>query len=714
MTSRAARFVHMKPAVSRLVRAVLIGVAALYAVYLTGVNVFLSTRLFERLVNRAPETIWIHFERAWSLFPGRIHARGLQIRARDSMVEWFLEIGTVDFDVSMTGLLRKRFVASHVDADQVGFRLRNRLATEPTSDADYAELPPLPGLGPFGVTQPPILDAGDWDDAYYHLWTVDLEDVDARDVREVWADKLRFAGRARVQGRFLLKPLRILEVGPAAGSISEGTVGRGPRTMVQALAGSFTYTLARLDPRSTGSKGALYRSRIETDLRATVVDGGVLVDVPRLVVRLDHGVVMAGSRVDAAGVVRRGAERVTAAVIAEAGTTGLHFRAVGTLDTPGLDLSHASVVGELSGLALGDPVRAIDAVVTGSGRLTSAPWSVRADADGKLRLVVWQLVPRTFVLERLQAALSDVRVRGPGLEAALASVEVAGRHIVQRGGAVTLEHGKVTAERGAGKVGGRPFALARARLEVASPRFDLGQPALRGADLHVDIEGAVLDDAAGLRALFPDLPLERGRVALAARFDLRASDKTGSGSADLALDDAAMRAGSGRVTGDAHAHLGIHAYQAATQEVDLSGSQVTLYRVAAQGKTSWRGQLTATGALLRLDGAPALDAQVDLRATDASLFLAALSDKIPGILIGLLRMPDLHATATLSVAKDKLDVEHVDARGGNVRVHGDYRADGDRKQGEFVVKKGVIPVNLKIDKAGVHVTVLKGSTARDR
>jgi hypothetical protein len=701
--------------VPRLVRAVLIGVAALYAVYLLGVNVFLSTGLFERVVNRGPETIWIHFERGWSIFPGRIHARGLQIRGRDAQVEWFLQIAKVDFNVSLTGLLHKHFSASHIDADEVSFRLRTRLPSEPTSVDDYAALPAIPGLGPYGVKQPPIYDAGDWDDHYYHLITVDLEDVVARNVREVWVNDLRFAGLARVEGRFFLRPLRVLEVGPATMTVVEGTMGRGPKVIAQGVAGTAGYTLDPLDPRITGGSGMLHHSNIDTDLRLTVVDGRAVIDVPRLALRLNHGIVMAGTRVDAAGVLRDGKDRLVAAIVAEAGPTSLAFRLVGTLDTPRADVTRATVVGELSGLALGDPVHALDAVVTGSGRVTAEPWNVRADTDAKLRIVVWEFVPQTFVLERLHAALTAVRVRAPAFDAALTSVELDGRHVVVRDGDVTLSHGKIAVSGGAGKIGGQSFGLATAVVEASSAtRLDLAHPTLRGTDVHVAIAGGELANLSGLRAVIDDFPIDRGRATLSARYDLRASDRSGSGAADLTLSNASVHIGAGRITGDVRARLGVHAYQAATQEVDFSGSQVVFERVAAQGKTNWKGQLVATGALFRLDRSPELDAQIDLRATDASPFLAIIADKIPGILIGLLRMPSFHASANLSLAAGKMDIEHVEATGGDVRIHGDLRFDKDHHQGEFVVKKDTLPVNIKIDKDGAHVTVFKGSTARDR
>ncbi len=37
--------------------------------YLAGINIFLSTGLFEDLVDADPKTIDIHYERGWSIAP---------------------------------------------------------------------------------------------------------------------------------------------------------------------------------------------------------------------------------------------------------------------------------------------------------------------------------------------------------------------------------------------------------------------------------------------------------------------------------------------------------------------------------------------------------------------------------------------------------------------------------------------------------------------
>src|SRR5262249_31554967 len=165
---------------------------------------------------------------------------------------------------------------------------------------EFAYLPPIPGLAAFALRQPPIFDAGDWDDRYYHLWTVDLEDVRATHVREIWVDSLRFAGDARIDGRFRLKPLRALDVGPVEMTIADGTAAHVGAPLARGLAGWLALRLHPFAPRIPLLAGVAHPGGLAPDLRATRAGKGVAGDLPRLALRVEHGVVMPGTHVEGA------------------------------------------------------------------------------------------------------------------------------------------------------------------------------------------------------------------------------------------------------------------------------------------------------------------------------------------------------------------------------------------------------------------------------
>lgn len=297
----------------RLLRLGAIVVVALYALYLVAANEFLSTSLFERVVNASDRTaIEVTYRRGWSWFPGRVHADDLRIRASDSKVEWLLTIDDVDFDVSLAGLLRRQFDVARVRGRGVALRARQKLDAQPESVEEIARLPPIPGFPAFSVrpSGPPSPEA--WDDARWRLWTVRLEDVIAEDVREVWIDDGRFQGHARVRGRFRLEPLRAVDVGPAHVEIDEGRVTAGPSLLVaESVAGKADVTIDRFDPRTLEGRGLLRYLTVAADLRGTLADVGTLplrvppevylsggADVGRLALDVRRGVISAGTRVD--------------------------------------------------------------------------------------------------------------------------------------------------------------------------------------------------------------------------------------------------------------------------------------------------------------------------------------------------------------------------------------------------------------------------------
>jgi hypothetical protein len=206
---------------ARLAAYTLMGIAVLY---LGGMNVFLGTHLFRNLISAEPESLRVEYDRAYSLWPGRIHVEGLSIRGRDSNIEWILRLDRCDFHVIFADLARMKFHVQEVRGDGLGLRVR--LRADVVSPGTMAALPPVPGF-----PDPPLTDVGPppppITDATYRLWSVDLEDVVADHVREVWIDTLRYSGDLEIRGRWAFRPMRMLDVGPATIDVRALDAGRG-------------------------------------------------------------------------------------------------------------------------------------------------------------------------------------------------------------------------------------------------------------------------------------------------------------------------------------------------------------------------------------------------------------------------------------------------------------------------------------------------------
>ncbi len=298
----------------RVVRAAVVAIVSVYALYLLAINVFLSTSLFQRMLGQDPETLDIHYASAWSVFPTRIHARDLSIRSSDSNVEWILRLDEVTFDVSLLSLVRQRFEVSFAHGHGISMRARQKLDRTPDTVAEVATLAPVDGFPAYSVRPalPPHPER--WDDAQYHLWTVLLEDVVAEDVRELWIDHERFTGSARITGRFYLKPIRAVEIGPAHVDIREGKVAIGKDgTLVDTLGGTVDATVERFDPRDVPGNTVFRHVSVAAELHASFADMATslasmdlpfairgTVDAPRISAHVDHGRVVRGTHLEIA------------------------------------------------------------------------------------------------------------------------------------------------------------------------------------------------------------------------------------------------------------------------------------------------------------------------------------------------------------------------------------------------------------------------------
>src|SRR5207244_13296620 len=81
-----------------------------------------------------------------------------------------------------------------------------------------------------GLPPVPFKEEGPDDDNpdfRYRIFTVWLEDIEGAGVRQIWIDRFRLEGAARVAGAFYLKPIRDVWVQPAGLRLQGGTGSAG-------------------------------------------------------------------------------------------------------------------------------------------------------------------------------------------------------------------------------------------------------------------------------------------------------------------------------------------------------------------------------------------------------------------------------------------------------------------------------------------------------
>jgi hypothetical protein len=627
-----------------------------YLAYVVGMNLFLSTGLFDMVVNADPRAIDVHFDRGWSLRPGRIHATNLAVRDRDGSYEWILHIRQVQFDISFLALTKQRFQVTNVHGVGGSFRMRSRLDPSEVTPERLAGIPPIDGFPAVPIRPFQQCSVNEWDDAKYHLWTVQLDDVHADAVREIWFDRYRIDGEVSAAGRFYLKPVRAVEVGPLHSEIRDTGLSVDGVWWVEHLDSSDDLTVPRFDPRTGGGLAFFQRMRLAVESRGALPDVARLpfpmppdtqvrgaLDVRHFALRLENGSPADGSTFDTTGpkvVVDLGDHRVTSAVTVN-GSMQEHdkvaFRAVA--GSARLERSGETVL------------RAPRIDVTGTARRPTAGYSLEG-----LHLVV----------DSPDVEVPDVRALGAYIPPSARVKLASGR-----------AHGSVSAEAWADE--------ARAK----------GRASMQATDLDVNVGDVHMTGVMAAQAAVGSVDLRSGEMehpAASVTVDSRVvvPPQASPGAKELAADVRAVAETRG--------------YSPRDRTFDISGSGVRMRNMTVAGDPapSSEGAAWLPNATLRLDR-PLLEGHASLNVTDATPLLAGVREKVPGPFRGLLDLPRLAASARLSVDRRRVEISDMQAQGGHLDVHGIFAAGGGDHLGAFVVQGGPVSIGLRVDPGGAHV-----------
>ena len=733
------------PVLSRIAKIAAVlgaGVVVLYLLGMLGMNVFLQTRLFRHSISFSPDEFRLEYSRAYSTIPGKIYVEGLTIRGSDSAVEWILALDRCTFRVSFLDLLHRRFHAEHVRGDGLSLRVRLKLEGLDAPRDLVNALPPIPGFAdpPYrliGPPRPPLTDAD------YRLWSVQLDDVDAEHVRELWIHSVRYAGDMRVRGRWLFRPVRWLEVGPARVDVRLLDVTYGGQTpLFTGLRGTVDATVHPFDVREPDGLEILKYVSTRAEL-AGVVDSARLFE--EIAPAGPFTFVRGSGPVSFRVVVDRGVLRPDTAVSVSSGDTHLLAGAV-ALD--------ASIAAELRVENDSDPpVARVDVDVSGlrmvrhgvelaraaalSIRTTdrdvdlTRPSVQRASFGVELRgLVAPTIAPlRPWLPAGLDATSGALRGDGhlEGFvegETARGTLRIAVDDVAASVGRVPLRADHVGARIdvrewswGAGTVdvsdsgldlrgvsvrahGNKALLVAARAVSVHAHRLVFAPGGARGT-VTVDVPETELGELGPL-ARMVKLPagvfVDRGQAWAAAHLDADVHSLSASGTIALRARNMRVRVGSDTYQGDLTAAIRAHPSDIDPRTTDLSGTTLAFTSSGDPSTDAWWARVGLADAKLRLAGEPRFRAVVHATAQDnapAQAWLASATG-IPRWLIGAFPMDDLRVDGEVSGTPSSFEARSVVARGSRATVRLEYAARGADKRGMALVSSGTLRMGFTL------------------
>jgi hypothetical protein len=749
---------------SRWIAVVAIAAASLAILYLGSINVLLRTRLLRHALSTDPATLWVDYESAYSIIPGRVHVVGLAIRGRERTEEWVITIDRVDFDVAFRDLLRHRFHATHVHASGFGIRARLRIAEADATPDVVAALPTIPGfesipLEPPGEPPPPLTDAN------YHLWSIELEDVTVEHVREVWIHTVRGSGDMRVRGRWLFRPMRWLEVGPASVEVASADVSYGVLPLLTGLHGSFDATIHPFDVRV--ADGLHFFDFVSTNMRlggllkwanaatAIMPPGDVVVargegplDADLV---LDHGTLMAGTHVsieandpevDAYGMTLG----ATANAVFEVKLGGASAASVAALEgrlsdarvlRRGVEQARVATVAATFTThhlhmadAFDDTLFAVDVHGAETNDLEAWRRFVPSAPEGVFHSGVVMADGHVDGSVPERHLRGKAKVVADGLRVELARASVRGKLTVNvvaerwawadrtanlSGSDVTLRE---VSARSSTRVEGAPNVIDVPSVAIHAQRLELAPSGVKG-NASLDLERAVVR-----------LSAVREIVTLPNAFDFEGGEAQASLHAELDLDSGqiqgesrivaqAVRAkiGASAVSGDVDVQVKARGNEREGESTDFSGTSVAITHAGAgdaraQSEDAWWGTVDLAKATLSTRGGPRLEAQVHVKAKDASPATVLVSQNagVPEWAANIFRMPILDATADLRFTKSSFDIRSLVARGGAQSIRMEYARHDQRTEGALLADLGLVEVGYDLTDGATGIVLLGSET----
>lgn len=228
---------HLKPRGARFLKWVSGVLLGLYVLYVAAATAFIHFGGMTSLT-RTEKDVRIDVASGYSLFPGRLHLRGLRVQFKDYNVEMAIFAEEAHLSLALHRLLQKRIHVYWVRASGVEYQMLHRVKDPKESAARLAAFPDLPAFD-----RPAYYDAPRPPRSTKKPWSLRVDSIDA-EARFAWILEYQLRGKMRAKGAFYTDPLHEAAVLPCEVVIHDATISVGEEQIAHDVRGTLAFELA--------------------------------------------------------------------------------------------------------------------------------------------------------------------------------------------------------------------------------------------------------------------------------------------------------------------------------------------------------------------------------------------------------------------------------------------------------------------------------------
>lgn len=189
----------------------------------------------------------------YSLFPGRLHVRGLKIFVRDHNVDMEISADRAEASIALAELPFKRVHISWIRTHGTEYKLVYPVQASPDTAERRPAFPKLSGFdGPLDpATRPPATRRG-------KKWSAKFDQIEG-DVRLVWILEYRLQGTMQARGAFSLDPSREVRVLPCEVVVESAEIMVDRWRIAHGVQGTLRAKVDAFPPRDTAGRDVISR-----------------------------------------------------------------------------------------------------------------------------------------------------------------------------------------------------------------------------------------------------------------------------------------------------------------------------------------------------------------------------------------------------------------------------------------------------------------------